>query len=109
MCDPITAAIIATVTTGAVAKMYADDQASKAEGDFKASMKKQQEMADKQKTTFEEKIAAMEDDSNNPLLVSNQYQRGAMKGIDKLRVKRTAPTQSSVGGMTGGTGVNIAS
>ncbi len=109
MCTGLEGAIIAALVTGGVAKTYADDQARKSEDNFKKTVKQQKDMADKQKTSFEEKIAAMEDDSNNPLLVSNQYQRGAMKGIDKLRVKRTAPTQSSVGGMTGGTGVNIAS
>jgi len=108
MCDPITAALLATVVTAGVSKKIADDSASKAQDAYTKSITETKQAASEEKKTFEEKMKAMED-PETPLLVSNKYQKGK-KGMDMLKIKKTPSMgKTSVGGMTSQTGVNIAS
>tara|TARA_A100000172_G_C3043438_1_gene111430 strand:- start:3304 stop:3630 length:327 start_codon:yes stop_codon:yes gene_type:complete len=107
MCDPITAAIIATVTTAAVSKKFADDSASKAQDAYTKSITETKQAAATEKKTFEEKMKAMES-PETPLLIANKYQKGK-KGMDMLKIARQSPKgMTSVGGMNAQTGVNIA-
>ena len=107
MCDPVTAAILATVVTAGVSKKYADDNAKKSQDAYTKSITETKAAAADQQKTFEEKIKAMED-PETPLLIANKYQKGK-KGMDMLKIKQKSPTgMTSVGGMNAQTGVNIA-
>ena len=78
-----------------------EDRFDKKQAENKAYMEQQQQ-------DYDTKIKELTAEEENPLLVSNQYQKGK-KGMDMLKVKKpTMGKGTSVGGMNSQTGINIA-